>query len=172
MSDWRNNIGYVSQDIFLIDDTVANNIRFYDSTISDEAIINAARLAYIDEFVQGLPDKYETIVGERGVRLSGGQKQRVVLARILAREPELLILDEATSALDNESELAIQNSIQNLRGKITVFAIAHRLSTLENSDRLLVIEDGKISEQGVPQELLKNPDSYFSKVFNLRDGIK
>ena len=172
MSDWRNNIGYVSQDIFLINDTIANNIRFYDSTISDEAIMEAAKLAYIDEFVQGLPDKYSTVVGERGVRLSGGQKQRIVLARILVRQPEILILDEATSALDNESEIAIQKSIEGLHGKITVLAIAHRLSTIEFSDKLLVLEDGRIIEEGSPQELLKNPASYFSKVYNLSDRIK
>ena len=102
--------------------------------------------------------------------LSGGQRQRIILARVLVTNPQLLILDEATSSLDNESELLIQQAIENLKGKITVISIAHRLSTVMSSDKLIVIEGGKIIEQGAPQELLKNQNSYLSRVYHLRDS--
>ena len=115
-----------------------------------------------------MPDKFETVIGDRGILISAGQRQRIVIARILARDPQLLILDEATSALDNESEVQIQKIIRGLKGKITVLAIAHRLSTVMDSDRLIVLEKGKIIEQGPPKELLKNKDSYFFKVYNIK----
>src|SRR3989344_3637103 len=108
MHEFRRNVGYVSQDIHVINDTVANNIRFFDDTISDEAIIHAAQQAYIYDTINALPHKFESFVGERGVHLSVGQRQRIVIARVLARKPKLLILDEATSALDNESEIRVQ----------------------------------------------------------------
>lgn len=168
LSEWRANIGYVSQDIFLINDTVVNNIRFYNDSISEEDMIWAAKAANIYDFIVKQPQGFETVVGERGVRMSNGQRQRIVLARILARRPQLLILDEATSALDNESEVLIQKSIEELRGKITVVAIAHRLSTVANFDQVIVLEEGKIIETGNPRELLKDRESYFSKVYNLK----
>lgn len=168
LEEWRTNVGYVSQDIFLINDTIFNNIKFYNDSLTSEDIIQAAKMANIHEFIESLPGQFETVVGERGVRLSGGQRQRIVLARILARKPKILILDEATSALDNESEIAVQKAIDGLRGKITVFAIAHRLSTVINSDRLIVLEQGRVVEVGAPRELLKDKESYFSKVYNLR----
>jgi ABC-type multidrug transport system fused ATPase/permease subunit len=102
--------------------------------------------------------------------LSAGQRQRIIIARVLVRNPKLLILDEATSALDNESEIQIQKVIDDLRGKLTVFVIAHRLSTIINSDKLIVLEDGKIKEEGKPEELLKDKDSYFYKVYNIRES--
>ncbi len=169
LTEWRASVGYVSQDIFLMNDTIANNIKFY-SPLDHAEVVAAAKMAHIDEFIETLPQKYETIVGERGLRLSGGQRQRIILARVLARKPKLLVLDEATSALDNESEVLIQKSIMSLRGKITVLAIAHRLSTIESADRLVVLEGGRISEEGKPAELLKDSGSYFFKVYNLRDG--
>ncbi len=168
LKEWRTNIGYVSQDIFLINDTILNNIKFYNEQISDEDVSAAAKMANIYDFVQKQPNGFETMVGERGIRMSGGQRQRIVLARVLARKPQILILDEATSALDNESEIAVQKAIDSLRGKITVFAIAHRLSTIINSDHLIVLENGKVLEEGAPKELLKNEESYFSKVYNLK----
>ncbi|MFA4941347.1 MAG: ABC transporter ATP-binding protein [Patescibacteria group bacterium] len=168
IKDWRKNIGYVSQDIFLQNDTIFNNIKFYNNDISEQDIIEGAKTASIYDFIESLPDKFNTVIGERGVLLSGGQRQRIIIARILARKPKLLILDEATSALDNESEVQIQNVINKLKGKITVLAIAHRLSTLINSDKLLVIDKGEIIEQGDPQELLKDKESYFYKVYNIR----
>lgn len=168
IKDWRKKIGYVSQDIFLLNDTVENNIKFYNNQTRKE-IIEVSKMANAYDFIEELPDKYQTILGERGIRLSAGQRQRIILARVLARKPEILILDEATSALDNESEALIQSSIENLKKKITVIAIAHRLSTVMNSDRLLVLEDGRIKEEGSPAELLKNKDSYFYKVYKIRE---
>ena len=128
----------------------------------------AAKMANIYDFIQSCPDKYETVIGERGLLISAGQRQRIVIARILARKPKLLILDEATSALDNESEAQIQRVINNLKGKLTIFVIAHRLSTVVNCDKLIVLENGKIIEQGAPQALLNKADSYFYKVYNLK----
>lgn len=168
LQEWRNNLGYVSQDIFLINDTISNNIKFYNVFLTDEDVAQAAKMADIYDFVMKLPEQFDTMVGERGVRMSNGQRQRIVLARILARKPKLLILDEATSALDNESEELIQKSIEKLRGKITVIAIAHRLSTVANFDKLIVLENGRIIEEGSPQNLLKDEKSYFSKVYNLK----
>ena len=170
IKEWRKNIGYIPQDIFLMNDTIANNISFYDDTISDEEIKQATKKANIYNFIQTLPNKFSAVVGERGILLSAGQRQRIVIARILARNPKLLILDEATSALDNESEIRIQRVVENLRGKITVLVIAHRLSTVINCDRLMILEGGKIIEQGVPNELLKDKKSYFYKIYNIRES--
>ncbi|MDD4901328.1 MAG: ABC transporter ATP-binding protein [Patescibacteria group bacterium] len=172
IEEWRKNIGYVSQDIFLKNDTIANNIKFYNDAISDEAMKAAAKMANIFDFIQTCPDKFETIIGERGLLLSAGQRQRIVIARILARRPEILILDEATSALDNESEVQIQKVIENLKNKVTVLLIAHRLSTVRNCDKLLVLQNGSIKEQGSPEELLANEKSYFYKVNNIRNNLK
>ncbi|MDP3935323.1 MAG: ABC transporter ATP-binding protein [Candidatus Giovannonibacteria bacterium] len=168
MENWRKNIGYVSQEIFLLNDTIENNIKFYSGAVTEKDIIEAARMANIDDFINSLPEKFATVVGERGILLSGGQRQRIILARVLARRPQVLILDEATSALDNESEILIQEAIDGLKGKVTVLAIAHRLSTVKASDKLIVLDDGKIIEEDSPEELLKNKDSYFFKVYNLR----
>ncbi len=162
---WRNSLGYVAQDVFLLNDTIEENIRFY-SDVSHEDIVSAAKQANIYDFVMGLPEGFQTTTGDRGVMLSGGQRQRIVLARALARKPAVLILDEATSALDQESERLIQESIRNLHGKVTVLVIAHRLSTVENADRIVVLDGGRITEQGSPAELLKNPSSYFSRHYH------
>jgi len=168
LGDWRNNIGYVSQDVFLINDTIANNIRFYNKNLSDKEIIESAKMAHIYDFIMSCPNGFNTVIGERGIMLSAGQRQRIIIARVLARKPQLLILDEATSALDNESENQIQAVIEGLKNKITVLAIAHRLSTIINSDKLLVIENGQIIETGAPRNLLKDKDSYFYKVYNIK----
>ncbi|QQG46234.1 MAG: ABC transporter ATP-binding protein [Candidatus Niyogibacteria bacterium] len=168
LGDWRANIAYVSQEAFLMNDTIYENIRFYNEGLNKEDIIDAAKLANIYDFIQALPDGFETVVGERGMRLSGGERQRVVLARALVRKPQILILDEATSSLDNESELLIQRAVEKLRGKMTIIVIAHRLSTVENSDKLVVLENGRVSEAGAPTELLRDKHSYFFKVYNLR----
>lgn len=168
LSQWRKNIGYVPQDPFLINDTIENNIRFYNEALGQDDIIKAAQMANICDFIESQPQKFTTVVGERGVRLSGGQKQRVVLARILARKPQILILDEATSSLDNESEILVQKSIEELKGKITVLAIAHRLSTILNFDKVFVMEKGQIIESGNPRELLNNKSSHFFRVYNLK----
>lgn len=168
LRDWRSKIGYVSQDTFLINDSIRNNIKFYDESITDEKMIEAVKLANIYDFVLKQKECFDAVVGERGVMLSGGQRQRIALARALARNPEFLILDEATSALDSESEILIQNSINNLKRKITIFIIAHRLSTISDADRILVLNKGKIIEEGTPASLLENKESYFHKVYNLK----
>ena len=169
LSKWREHIGYVSQEVFLLNDTIESNIRFYNPTMTMEDVTEAARLANIYDFIDSLPEKFKTVVGERGVLLSGGQKQRIVLSRVLARKREILVLDEATSALDNESEVLIQKAIEGLRGKMTVLVIAHRLSTVQASDKLIVLYGGKVVESGTPAELLKDKDSYFSRVNDLRN---
>lgn len=166
LDKWRKNIGYVSQDVFLLNDTIANNIHFYRDHISDNDIEKAAKLANIYEFIMQQPEKFNTFAGERGLKLSVGQRQRIVLARILARKPEFLILDEATSALDNESEAAIKQTLDHLKGKVTMLIIAHRLSTLVNADRLLVLDGGKVVEEGKPEQLLEDKSSYFYKMYN------
>lgn len=164
---WHDNIGYVSQDIFLLNDTIESNIRFFNDSMTYENVIEASKSANIYDLVETLPDKFKTTVGERGLKLSGGQRQRIALARALARKPSILILDEATSALDNESEQKIQEAIKHLRGKLTIFVIAHRLSTVMHSDKILVLKDGIIAEEGSPQELLNNKESYFYKNYYL-----
>lgn len=168
LKEWRTNVGYVSQDVFLFNDTIASNIRFYDDSLREEDIVKAAKMADIYDFIMKQPEKFKTVIGERGTKLSGGQRQRLALARVLARQPKLLILDEATSALDNESEIAVQKTIESLRGKITVVTIAHRLTTVINFDRLIVLKNGRIVEEGKPQDLLQDKNSYFFKVYNLK----
>ncbi len=170
MDEWRNAIGYVAQDSFLLNDTIEENIRFYFKGVSSEDISSAAKEANILGFINSLPLGMQTIVGDRGVMLSGGQRQRIVLARALVRKPSILVLDEATSALDAESERLIKKAIGALRKSVTVLIIAHRLTTIEEADRIIVLEGGRIFEQGSPSELRKNPDSYLSK--QLRTEIK
>jgi len=163
LSEWRNAFGYVSQDIFLFNGTIEDNIRFYRPELTHADIEEAARQANIYDFIMSLPEGFKTSTGDRGVMLSGGQRQRVVLARALVGKPKVLVLDEATSALDQESESLIQASIKNLHGHVTVLIIAHRLSTVENADHIMVLERGSLLEQGSPAELRTNPDSYFAK---------
>ena len=164
LSVWRTHIGYVSQDVFLLNSTIEENIRFYNKELTTENIENAAKQANIYDFIMGLPGGFKTITGDRGVMLSGGQRQRIALARALAGNPALLILDEATSALDHESEKLIHESIQALHGKVTVFIIAHRPSTVAEANTILVLDHGSIVERGTPQELLKDHASYFYKM--------
>ena len=150
LSAWRTKIGYVPQDIFLLDDSVANNIAFgvEPSQINHSRLKEAAQAAQIRSFIEKeLPDRYETRVGERGVRLSGGQRQRIGLARALYHRPEILLLDEATSALDHETEEAVMATVRRLHGKMTIVSIAHRSSTLENCDRLVRLGVGKNGEE-------------------------
>ncbi|MSU74634.1 ABC transporter ATP-binding protein [Candidatus Kaiserbacteria bacterium] len=163
IEEWRQRLGYVAQDVFLFNGSIEENIRFYRSNLSREDVIEAAKQANIYEFITSLPEGFQTITGDNGVMLSGGQRQRIALARALASSPFLLVLDEATSALDSASEKLIQDSIHALHGNVMVFIIAHRLSTIERADRLLVLDHGKIVEEGTPSELLSRPDSYFSK---------
>ncbi len=166
---WRKNTAYVSQDIFLINDTVRENIRFFDESVSDEDVIEAAKKAKIYDVIEKLQNGFDTKVGERGVLLSAGQRQRIAIARALARKPQLLLLDEATSALDTESEQYIQRTINDLKGRVTVCVIAHRLSTVREMDMLYVLEDGRIIESGTPDELLKENGTYFSRMHSIPD---
>ncbi len=147
LASWRAQIGFVPQDIFLVDDTLAANITFGEvsDTISQEQLAEAITLAQLDDVVAELPEGVDTMLGERGVRLSGGQRQRVGLARALYRRPRVLILDEATSALDNETERRISDALRTLHGQLTMIVIAHRLSTVRSCDRILYLDDGRVS---------------------------
>ena len=150
----RSQIGLVTQDIFLFNDTVRNNIAYGRIDLPIERVREAARMAYADDFISALPEQYETVVGEAGVRLSGGQKQRIAIARALLKDPPLLILDEATSALDVESERMVQQALENLMKKRTTLVVAHRLSTIRRADRIVVLEAGKAVEVGNHDSLL------------------
>lgn len=168
LRDWRTNIGYVAQDMFLLNDTIENNIRFYDEDVPEASFSEALKLARVLDFAANLPEGLKTAVGERGLQLSVGQRQRIALARVLARRPQILILDEATSSLDNESEALIKRSVESLKGRLTLFIIAHRLSTIMNCDRVLVLKNGQIIETGAPKSLLDNPQTYFYKLYNAK----
>lgn len=155
--NWQDQIGYVPQSIYLTDDTLRCNVAFGISAdqIDDSAVERAIRAAQLNEFVNDLPDGLETFVGERGIRLSGGQRQRIGIARALYHEPEVLVLDEATSALDSATEREVMQAVNALHGTKTLIIVAHRLSTVENCDRLYKLEKGKIAEEGTPGNVLK-----------------
>ena len=156
----RNQIGLVQQDVYLFCGSIRENIAYGRPDASMEEIIEAAKKANIHEFIMGLPDGYETFVGERGTRLSGGQKQRISIARVFLKNPSILILDEATSALDNESEKFIQQSLEELAKDRTTITIAHRLSTIRNADEILVVAENGIAERGTHDELLAKGGIY------------
>jgi ABC-type multidrug transport system fused ATPase/permease subunit len=172
-SSWRSQIGYVSQETVVFDDTIANNINLWKGDFDKDPSVQkkvhkAAERAYALDFINELPDGFNTIVGDRGVRLSGGQRQRLFIARELYKRPNLLILDEATSALDSESESYIQRSIDNLKGSITVVIIAHRLSTIKNSDYIYVLDHGKVIEHGYYNELSLEKNGRFREMVELQ----
>ena len=167
----RKNIGLVSQDIFLFEGTVFENIAYGNLDATESEIWNAARLSESDEFINLLPNKKDTIVGERGQKLSGGQRQRISIARAILKNPEILILDEATSAVDNETEAAIQRSLDTLKEGRTVIAIAHRLSTIRNADVIYVLEKGEIVESGSHDELVKLKKVY-ANLWDVQTGNK
>ena len=164
----RKKIAIVPQDIILFNDTIANNIRFGKPDATDEEIIASATLANADEFIQSFPNKYEQLVGERGIILSAGQRQRIAFARAIIKNPKILILDEATSSLDSKSEKLIQEALEKLTKGKTTFVIAHRLSTIRNADKILVLKDGRIIEQGTHQELLRK-NRVYKELYDLQN---
>ena len=158
----RKNIGIVQQDVFLFADTIAENIRYGRPDATDEEVIEAAKKAEIYEDVMAMPDGFASYTGERGVLLSGGQKQRVSIARIFLKNPPILILDEATSALDTVTEARIQGAFDKLAEGRTTIIIAHRLSIIKNADRIILIDDGEIKEEGTHEDLMKIGGQYAS----------
>ena len=165
----RDAIGIVQQDVYLFDGSIRDNIMYGRPEATDEDMFEAARLANIHDFIMELPDRYNTYVGERGARLSGGQKQRIAIARIFLKSPRILILDEATSALDNESEQHVQQSLEVLSKDRTTLVIAHRLSTIRHADRIAVIENGQVVEQGTHDELIGH-DGVYARYYRMQFG--
>jgi len=160
LSSLRKSISMVSQDIILFDDTVRANISYAKLDASDEEIKNSCNFAAADDFIKDLPQSYDTIVGENGVRLSGGQKQRISIARAILKNSPIILLDEATSSLDADSEQKVQNAITNLTKNRTTLVIAHRLSTIIRADKIIVLKEGQIAEVGTHNDLLKNSNIY------------
>lgn len=169
--DLRRCIGWVSQDVFLFHGTVAENIAYGTFKASQDQITHAAKLAEADEFIQQLPQGYDTIVGERGQKLSGGQRQRLAIARAILKDPPILILDEATSAVDNETEAAIQKSLQAITQNRTTIAIAHRLSTIRNADCIYVMERGQFVETGTHEALLAS-NGLYANLWRVQSGVR
>ena len=160
ISSWRSAIALVNQDMFLFNDTIGNNIAVGKQDATDDQIVAAAKMAYAHEFIEQLPEGYDTIIGDRGVRLSGGQRQRLALARAVVRDPQILILDEATSELDSRSENLIRQAVEELGTSRTVLIIAHRLSTVRHADKIIVMENGEVVEQGNHDDLLARREHY------------
>ncbi len=173
LDSWREQIGYVSQETVVFDDTVANNICLWQGDIDEDPalrkqVVQAAEQAHAGHFIRDLPNGYQTEVGDQGVRLSGGQRQRLFVARELFKDPNLLLLDEATSDLDTASEQYIQNSIDALKGEVTVVIIAHRLSTVKNADRVYVLDEGRVIEEGSYHELRHRENGEFREMVEMQ----
>jgi ATP-binding cassette subfamily B protein len=166
----RGNIGIVQQDVYLFAGTVADNIRYGRLDASRRDIIEAARQAHAHDFIMALPDGYDTDIGQRGVKLSGGQKQRLSIARVFLKNPPVIIFDEATSALDNESERAVQDSLEKLAHHRTTLVIAHRLSTIRNAQRIVVLSESGIAEQGTHAELIAL-NGVYANLYNMQSKI-
>jgi len=171
LETFRTQLGIVLQDTFLFDGTIRENVAFSRPDASEEDILAACRIARVDEFAEGFEDKYQTVIGERGVRLSGGQKQRISIARAILADPRILILDEATSSLDSESEALIQEGLSYLMRGRTTFVIAHRLSTIRRSDQILVVEGGRIVERGSHASLYARGGRYY-ELYTKQHGIE
>ena len=160
----RSNIGIVQQDVFLFAGTIRENIAYGRLDATEAEILDAAKRARLDDVIANLPDGLDTMIGERGVKLSGGQKQRLAIARIFLKNPPILILDEATSALDTETERAIQQSLAELSAGRTTLVIAHRLATIANADRILVVDDGRIVESGNHADLIARKNGRYKNL--------
>ena len=162
----RSNIGVVAQDVYLFSGTIRDNLIYGKADATDEELIDAAKKAGAHEFISALPDGYNTYIGERGIKLSGGQKQRISIARVFLKNPPILLLDEATSALDNESEKLVQESLERLAKGRTTLTIAHRLTTIRNADKIIVLTEDGIAEQGSHKELLQK-NGIYSNMYNM-----
>lgn len=156
----RNNITIISQSPYIFNLSIRDNFKLVKKNVTDKEMIEACKLAYLDDFIQTLPDKYDTIVGEGGVTLSGGQRQKLAIARAFVQNTKIILFDEATSALDNETQAYIQKAINNMKDKYTILIIAHRLSTVINADRIMIVDDGKIVDTGTHNQLLKSNKLY------------
>jgi ABC-type multidrug transport system fused ATPase/permease subunit len=161
----RGNITIISQNPYIFNLSIRDNLRLVKEDLTDEEMIEACKTACLTDFIESLPDKYDTIIGEGGINISGGQKQRLAIARALIQKTKIILFDEATSALDNETQAEIQNAIDNMKGDYTILIIAHRLSTVENSDRILFLDDGKIQASGSKDELMTKSKE-FRKLYN------
>jgi subfamily B ATP-binding cassette protein MsbA len=174
LDSYRTRLGVVLQESFLFDGTIRENVAFSRPDASEDEILRACRIARVDEFAESFADKYETVVGERGVKLSGGQRQRISIARAILAEPRILILDEATSSLDSESEQMIQHGLAYLMQGRTTFVIAHRLSTIRRADQILVVEQGQIIERGTHEQLYAAAGRYYdlyTRQHDLEDNL-
>ena len=171
LDSYRTQLGLVLQDSFLFDGTIRENVAFSRPDASQDEILRACRIARVDEFAESFADKYDTVVGERGIKLSGGQRQRISIARAILAEPRILILDEATSSLDSESEALIQQGLSYLMQGRTTFVIAHRLSTIRRADQILVMEQGQIVERGTHQELFAQRGRYY-ELYTKQHGLE
>ena len=171
LSSYRQQLGVVLQETFLFDGTIRENILFSRPNATEEQLMEACRIARVDEFAERFPEQYDTIVGERGVKLSGGQRQRLSIARAILADPRILILDEATSSLDSESEAMIQNGLSYLMQGRTTFVIAHRLSTIRRADQILVVEQGEIVERGTHETLYALGGRYYD-LYTRQHGLE
>ncbi|MBV9156890.1 MAG: ATP-binding cassette domain-containing protein, partial [Acidobacteriaceae bacterium] len=171
LASYRLQLGVVLQESFLFDGTIRDNVAFSRPVATEQQIMEGCRIARVDEFAENFPERYDTIVGERGVKLSGGQKQRVSIARAILADPRILILDEATSSLDSESEALIQAGLSYLMQNRTTFVIAHRLSTIRRADQILVVENGRIIERGTHAQLYALGGRYYD-LYTRQHGLE
>jgi ABC-type multidrug transport system fused ATPase/permease subunit len=165
----RGSISIISQNPYIFNMSIRDNLRLVKDGLTDKEMMEACKTACLHDYIMSLPDGYDTIVGEGGISLSGGQRQRLAIARALVQKTEIILFDEATSALDNETQASIQQAIQNMKGEYTILIIAHRLSTVIHSDRLLLIDDGKVVAEGTHKELMKSNLEY-QKLYQLEEN--